>query len=204
MTKNQEIITRQLVDRACNARDSKGQRTIDFIPNAYRVMEDIVLTWERGEHTSANFKAFKRLMADFIEALHADEIEYLKLDTFDKAGSSLWQTALTVSVSHGWGGDRFKKSLHLDDAVYSLLDACPDFTRLLITHRGILSEYMLLEESSPLPKLARTGEAGRYTSLDNLEKAMRLCGFSYVSACALAGLRENDFLKLHIYRKEVK
>lgn len=203
MTKNQEITTRQLIETATEIKNAKGYRSIDFIPNAYSVMENIVLTWERGEHTSANFKKFKRDMAAFIEALRADKLETLQLDTFDKHGRALWAVVLSVSTDWGLVGDFQKKALRLDDAVYSLLDSCPEFTRLLIENKGDLEEFDLLE-SGALPRLARSGESGRYESIDNLKKALCLLNFKYHAVTALAGMGEHDFLKIHTFRKEVR
>lgn len=143
MTNHQEITTRQLVDLACEVKNTRGYRSIDFIPNGYSVMENIVQTWERGEHTSANFKRFKRDMAAFIEALRAGKLDYLQLDTFDKHGRAL-------------------------------------------------------------PRLARSGEAGRYGSIDNIKKVLCFLNFKYHAVTALAGMGEHDFLKIHTFRKEVR
>lgn len=203
MTNHQEITTRQLVDLACEVKDSKGHRAIDFTPNAYSVMENIVLTWERGEHTSANFNQFKRDMAAFIDSLRADKLDYLQLDTFDKHGRALWAAALSIGSDWGHAGDYQKKALHLDEAVYSLLDACPEFTRLLIENKGDLEEFDLLEPGA-LPRLARSGDAGRYESIDNLKKVLCFLNFKYHSVTALAGMGEHDFLKIHTFRKGVR
>ena len=197
MTKYQETTTAQLVNAAYNLKDKKGRYAIDFLTNGHAALERIVLDWERGAHTQGEFALFQSDIKLFTAVLSTEPPESLTVETWDKPNSVKWIAALSY-YTHTSADCTRKSGESLDVVLYSLLEKCLPFRRLLIENKGVLEDAELLNISA-LPMLSVSWPASRYTLLDNLEKAMTLAGYNESS---VASVIAPGLLKLRTYRKE--
>lgn len=197
MNKQQEKFATLLISRAYELKDRSGHYAVDYLKNGHSVLENIILRWERSQHSKHDYSLFKECMHGFIAALEAETPEEMKLETYIRpTGRDVVELTCWGRVNSYWC--KQGRSIEPDSLIWELLRLCPVFTRLLIENQGELEEAELLRKFD-LPTLSAEGEAAKRTTLDNFQRVMEIC--RYKRRIARSGIVPG-YLTIYSFSKE--